>query len=245
MSDRNSQTPRRSPAYPYLNLEEIVNHAKAVFQKHRYNKVPAVVALDLMNYSISSGSGVRVLSALAQFGLFESEGVNEDRVIWFSELGKALVSGNPRDPEYLASLQKAALNPEIHERLYVGLQLESNPLPSDPALSLILRGEGFTEKAVEACIQEFKETLHYARLVIPSSQSGLPTESNGHNVLPSNPESADSSGNLETQELTTRLTRGNIARLIVPATISRTDSRLLAVWLSQLSEAVQETYDST
>src|SRR5579859_7623040 len=158
MTDQESQGQRnRSPAYPYLNLKEVAEFAAAFFQKYRNNHIAAAIALQDINISASSGSGVRVISALTQFGIFDSEGAKDARKIWLTDLGKSIAWENPRDPtDRVRSLQQAALKPNIHQAIYSKYSLDSSDLPPDNVLEYELEMEmGFTDKAAVALIKEF------------------------------------------------------------------------------------------
>src|SRR5882724_11881835 len=81
----------RSPSYPYLNLQEAINMANELYKKESRHKIPVEVAIADLGYSPTSGSGLRVLAALLNFGLLSEEGASEGRKVGLSDLGKSIV----------------------------------------------------------------------------------------------------------------------------------------------------------
>jgi hypothetical protein len=205
-------------------------------------------------YTHTSGSGVRVLSALTQFGLFETDGAKDLRKIWLSDLGKAIVWPNPREPEMReGALREAALRPYMHSWIYERFELVStSSFPTDEVLVYDLINEmDFTEKAAIAFVKEFKETYEYSdlasqtRIILPPTQEPATGEGQaksvfddvlgsflGKPVKPTPPPPPPEDTN--TRELTNLLTHDKVVRLILPTKLNKTDFQILASWLDQL-----------
>lgn len=237
----------RSPAYPYINLREAVEFAETFFKSHRALKVPASIALKEMGYSSTSGSGVRVIAALTQFELFETDGTKETRKIWLTDLGKTIVWPNPSDPSSsIEAVRDAALRPSMHRWLYDKYELaSSSSFPTDEVLEYDLMFEqSFTEKAARAFVKEFKETYEFADLeslvrVDLSKYKNMtthepsPLTSLGEGLLTSLSERSEQT---KTRELSQVLTKGKIARLVIPSKMSSKDFDLLIKWLQLIAE---------
>lgn len=246
----------RSPAYPYLSLKEVAEYATMFFKKYRNNHIAATIALADINITASSGSGVRVISALTQFGLFDAEGVKEARKIWLTDLGKSIAWGNPSDPtERIEAVQQAALKPNIHQAIYSKYALEANDLPPDDVLEYDLqRDMGFTDKAAVALVKEFKETFQYAGLDT-LIRTELPKQRTENKIVQESNPSPDFISNIfgppkpamnnpqpdqastDTRELKTSLTRGKMARLTIPIQMNRGDYEILVGWLELIKKA--------
>src|SRR5215212_9335305 len=81
----------RSPAYPYLNLQEAVERLESFYKAESLHHIPASIAATDIGYKLGSNRGVRALSSLISFGFLEEEGTRENRTVWLSELGKEIV----------------------------------------------------------------------------------------------------------------------------------------------------------
>ncbi len=258
MTDQNYQTEgSRSPTYPYLTLEAAVNLAKIFFDNYHTSKIPIGIALEKMNYKITSGSGARVIAALTQFHLFDTEGSRDNRKIWLSELGLAIVRENPRDPDSrLRAIRQAALQPNLFKWAYDHYRLGTEPFPAPEVFRYDLETEmGFPERTgtADAFIRKFQATYDYAQLGFSgNSHEESPKDQEVHK--PS--KSLDRTNNVfaapisdtpipesvrplepEGKEYSTSLTRGKTARLIIPSVMKRKDFELLASWLDLLREA--------
>ena len=72
MNDKES--PKRSPNFPAIGLEEAIEKAKLIYAKDQLATSTATVIVEHMGYNRLHGSSRRTLSALKQFGLLDEVG---------------------------------------------------------------------------------------------------------------------------------------------------------------------------
>jgi hypothetical protein len=119
----------RSPDHPAISLPEAIKRAEVFYKHEGFNFAPTDVAKLHWGYAAKSSSGMRLLSALIQYGLLEESGAGGQRRVRLTPLGKAIVLDNREDTrEKDAALRKAALNPTIHSRLW---KYWNGDVPSD------------------------------------------------------------------------------------------------------------------
>ena len=168
----------RSPEYPAFDLEEAVNKARLLYQAERRNAAPMNAVLKHWGYSPKSGAGIRAVSTLEKFGLAVSEGSGDNRKVRLSENGfNILVDGRPDSLDRLRILQEAALKPTAHAELW---EKYPNGLPSEDTLRFELQKRGFSEGAANDLIEEYRDTLAFAKL----EQGAILTGGEGDKLLP-------------------------------------------------------------
>lgn len=248
MSDNDDmQRINRSPHYPYLSLDQAVNLLEIFYKKYKLNKVPISLALKEIGYSATSGAGKRVTASLTQhYGLIDVEGSGEQRRFSVSSLGKTILVPNPSNPsERAKAIQEAALRPEMHSWIFNRYDLATNGLPPDDQLIYdLVYVAGFVDTSVESFVKEFKATYYYAGLdslktedaSIELDDGGQASTYESKNPPPRNAPAVQTVPS-NSQELTTSLTRGKIARLILPDEMNSMDFNLLVKWLELLREA--------
>src|SRR4051794_41946561 len=91
-NDINDQvSARRSPPYPYIDLEEAVEKTRIAYQIERGNAVaPEIIACHWKYGEKSSGGGMCV-SALRKFGLLEEIGRGPSRQGRFTKIAQTIV----------------------------------------------------------------------------------------------------------------------------------------------------------
>ncbi|HEX3553963.1 MAG TPA: hypothetical protein VIA62_12125 [Thermoanaerobaculia bacterium] len=161
-----SPAPRRkvrSPSYPFIDLRTAIERARRLFEAEQRNAVHQETAAAHWGYSPKSSGGKQTIAALRAFGLLEGDGMVKltERAV------RILFDERNPSPERDLLLRQAALSPALHGRLWekYGAVLPSS---TDLRLSLIL-GEGFNENSVDEFIEEYAETLTFARLRPPDS----------------------------------------------------------------------------
>jgi hypothetical protein len=160
----------RSPSYPGIALQEAIEKARTLYKAEGRHAPPVSAILDLWGYKPKSGGGLVALAALKKFGLVEDEGAGADRRAKLSEQGFAIVvDERAESPDRENLIREAALKPAIHAELW---QKYNGSLPSDATMAYELkRDRGFTESGAREFIQQFKETVAFARLAESGSMS--------------------------------------------------------------------------
>ena len=166
MADESQQktTRMRSPAYPSVNLEAAIDHAKVIYDKEKRSSAPVLVVATHWGTNIKSSKGLRLIAALKQFGLVNEEGEGEDRHVRLSNRALDLiVQTNRLDPAWRKAVAEAALAPRIHKALWEHF---ASSLPSDDNLRVyLIRQMEFHDYKVRRFIKEFRATLAFAGLL--------------------------------------------------------------------------------
>lgn len=154
----------RSPSYPGITLETALERAQRLYDTERRNAAPADTILQHWGYAPKSGAGMVALAALKKFGLLTDEGMGSHRLGRLTDLALKIIRDHrPDSQERAEAIQEAALAPGIHRELWERYRAEG--LPSDPTIEHYLVNErGFTESGARELIQEFRNTLSFARI---------------------------------------------------------------------------------
>ena len=144
----------RSPGYPNVSLEQVIDNAGKVHLQDRQHPVDrATVALHL-GFSGLSGAADRALSALLHFGLMEKVKKGELRV---TDLALRII--HPSEPnERREALYEAAFAPELFKELRA--RYPQTP-PSRDSLSSYLSRSGFASAAIPAATKAYLETCYF------------------------------------------------------------------------------------
>ena len=153
----------RSPAYPSIDLETAVERVRTIYQHETRSAAPVSVVVSHCGVDIKSSSGLRLLSALKQFGLTEDEGSGDDRRMKLSELAlDILLAPDVDDTTRALALKRAAINPKMHRALWDEYRGE---LPSDPNMrAYLIRKHDFNDASTGQFIREFRATIKFANL---------------------------------------------------------------------------------
>jgi hypothetical protein len=153
----------RSPSYPAIDLASAIDRAKVIYEHDHRSAVPVAVAARHWGTNIKSSTGLRLVSAVRQFGLVVEEGSGEDRHLRLSEQAlDILLAESPASPEALRAIQSAALAPKIHKLLW---EQYGGNLPSDETLkTFLIRKLEFHDTHVRSFIRQLRATIAFARL---------------------------------------------------------------------------------
>jgi hypothetical protein len=171
----------RSPSYPGISLETALERAQRLYDVERRNAAPAENILKHWGYAPKSGGGMVALAALKKFGLVTDEGTGSRRQARLTDLAlRILQDRRPGSEERAQAIKDAALAPGIHRELWE--RYREGGLPSDETMEFYLvTDRGFTESGAKELIQEFRNTLAFARLdgggTLPDSEGD--TSQNG------------------------------------------------------------------
>lgn len=152
----------RSPAYPYIGLEQAIARAQTILDSEGRIAVPAEAVYKDWGYKAESGPSKSTLSALRKFGLVEYRGGGADRKVQLTDRAIDILLRERGDPKRQEAVRAAALAPKIHADLY---ERYREGLPSDHTLTSDLRRDlRFSEVAVRDFISQFRDTLAFAGL---------------------------------------------------------------------------------
>ncbi|PYJ58174.1 MAG: hypothetical protein DME24_17320 [Verrucomicrobia bacterium] len=162
MQDEKSKR-TRSPAYPYIDLEEAVAKVAVLWKQANRHSVPIDVAAKYWGYDGKSSVTYSVASALLKFGLVTDEGTGEQRQLKLSESAIKLVyEPDTTDPAYIKELRDAALRPKIHSEIWENY---GGKLPDDAVIRrFLVLDRKFNDQYVDVFISEFRRTIEFAKL---------------------------------------------------------------------------------
>lgn len=142
----------RSPSFPYLDLQHSIELAGKLFSDARMNEVRLSDAAASWDMSPKSGSLMRYVAALGQYGLLEASGGGEDRRYRISQSARRIFEDDrPGIREKL--IAEAALKPKPIRDLFNGegdAPLWGHDRPSDNIAESILKFDlNFTPDAAK------------------------------------------------------------------------------------------------
>jgi hypothetical protein len=150
----------RSPNYPYINLEQAVAKLPGALASMKRHPVGVESAVSAMSLKYTSSSGKLTLAAMRAFGFFEDAGKG---MVKLSPTALDIAADfPPQSPGWRAAVQKAALSPNIHKKLWDRYKAD---LPADDELRrYLVRDLKFTDSAVGDFIDEYKHTIDFSGL---------------------------------------------------------------------------------
>lgn len=165
----------RSPNYPVVNLQSALEYLDRL---HQYSKgrhpVPVVDAInEAWGMKPGSAYGLQVVAALKSFGLIEDKGSLESRQIQISELG-AKIRGGHNSREQL--IKEVALMPPLHRELWDTFSKDGGLPPQATLRQYLLfdrEGHTFNEAKVSGFIEEFEQTVSFAKLAAGDIMDGV------------------------------------------------------------------------
>lgn len=178
----------RSRNYPALTLQEAVQRAKELYEHIRNHFAPLAVVVGHWDYSPKSSSGLRVVSAVMQYGLLEEgEGSGTNKQLRLSQLAKTILHHHDAR-EIRKALAEAALKPALHSELW---EKYGSSLPSDKVLiweltqSTAGNSEGtLNDRVVPSFLENYKSTLEFAGLtesdILDDRDSEIPADDDRH-----------------------------------------------------------------
>jgi hypothetical protein len=245
MAETTTKTRLRSPAYPYLDLQEAVDKLEMFYNAETLHHAPVNVAATDIGYKDGSNRGWRAIASLTSFGLLDEEGSKENRHVYLSELGKEIVHfGNKESNEAKRAIREAALKPAIYSELW-GLWLkDGQSLPSDETMRrYLLKEKAFNPQAVDDFIRGFKNTLTYAGLLKDGKIASSDSSSGSRNQNSNPPSRRTNTGermNNNLQDNTIPLIGGSTAILTIPRPLSKKNYTLIKNWLELMEPSLTE-----
>jgi hypothetical protein len=236
----------RSPAYPYLDLQESVEKLEMFYGAETLHHVPVNVAATDIGYKDGSNRGWRAIASLTSFGLLDEEGSKENRQVFLSELGKEIVGyfGSKDSEEAKKAIREAALKPTIYFSLWEQWLKGGQSLPSEETMKrYLIKDKHFNPQILDDFIKGFKNTLIYAGLLkdgkITSSDSN--SGSRSQNSTPfSRRNTGERMNNTNLQDNTIPLIGGSTAILSIPRPLSKKNFDLIKNWLVLMEPSLTE-----
>ena len=146
----------RSPNYPAIGLRDAVEAARIIYDKEKRTQVSGDVIAGSLGYSSLSGPARTKISALKKYALLEGD---ERKGMRLTDLAvRILYPNGPKDE--IASLQEAALNPELFQLLYNDFRDGSD----GAILSHLINKMDFAPHGAKQLIASFRDTYAYAGL---------------------------------------------------------------------------------
>ena len=81
----------RSPAFPFINLETALRHAKEFYGEQQHHAAPVKVAVKLWSYGEKSSGGLQTTAALVSFGLLSDVGMGFHRRVSLTPLAQKII----------------------------------------------------------------------------------------------------------------------------------------------------------
>jgi hypothetical protein len=164
----------RSPAYPFINLEQAVRLMEIIWEKEKRHPVTIPVVSVHWNYGAKSSTGVLSVAALKKFGLLDEEGTGGNRTVKLSEFAIELIKFAGVPEERAKRLKIAAIKPELHRDLWT-----AHRDASDASIRrFLVFDRKFNENTVDTVIKEYRDTISFAKLTdsdtIPDIQDQEP-----------------------------------------------------------------------
>jgi hypothetical protein len=174
----------KSREYPAVNLRQAVEFARRIYEKDRWNEVPAAVSVRHLGYSGLHGKSRSALSALKKYGLVEYLSSGENLRIKLSDRSKRIFTP-VREDETSEAIWEALSLPQINAEV-----LEKYPdweLPSQETFANVLeRDFRMQHGAAQSYIADLCASLEFARSYKRNEE---PTNSQDEDVLRPIPES--------------------------------------------------------
>jgi hypothetical protein len=235
----------RSPAYPYLDLQESVDKLELFYKAESLHHTPVNVAATDIGYKDGSNRGWRALASLTSFGLLDEEGSKENRHVFLSDLGKEIIHfGDKESADAKKAIREAALKPTIYTDLWTLWLKDGQSLPSEEAMKrYLIKEKAFNPQSVDDFIKGFKNTLNYAGLIkdgkITSSDGASGTRDQNNTPLRQR-NTGERMNNPNLQDNTIPLIGGSTAILTIPRPLSKKNFDLIKSWLTLMEPSLTE-----
>lgn len=157
---------RRSPRYPFVDLERAVIRARELWAAVGANETSVPDAWKIWGYGPKSSGGVQTEAAVKQFGLIDVLGRGKERRLKLAQLAIRVVGEPEPGPGELRNLiERAALSPKIHRDLWDRWR---NSPPAEEARIYLVQNRGFQEKGAEAVLAEYRKTVSFLDTLPPN-----------------------------------------------------------------------------
>jgi hypothetical protein len=205
------------------------------------------VAVKAMGYSFNSSTGKLALAAMRSFELFENVQGGTNATVKLTTLALDIASDYVRESaKWWEAVKQVALAPNVHRQLW---DKYGPNLPADDELRrYLVRELKFNDNAVGPFIQEYKNTIEFAKLSEPDIIDEDNGESSDHddNSPPPSPKSRlDRNRRVTTglKEDVFSLDEGSVI-LQWPERLSKTSAQDLEDWLALIGRKIKRAADA-
>lgn len=151
----------RSPNYPATSLPDAVDRVRKLYEADGKAGSAVEMAVKRIGYNSTHGLAMTMLSALKKFKLIDYQ---NKRVVPTS-IAIDIIQFPAGHQRRVQALKTAALGPDIIRELYEQF-LQHGNFPADDALRPeLITDKGFSDKAVDAFIEDLRSTLIFAGLM--------------------------------------------------------------------------------
>ena len=159
--------PRILRPYPSDTLEEVVEIARAIYEKNAGHPMDRLMLAKAVGRTPASSAFRSLITSSAKYGL--TQGNYNDAEISLTDLGEAF-AGAKAQGEREEALVKAALNPELFSKFHA--VLEQKKFPEDIyAENMLRRDFKVSPELSKECLSAFKANIIYAGLTTEISGS--------------------------------------------------------------------------
>jgi hypothetical protein len=152
----------RSPAYPAVALDKAIDMARKVYDGQRKQEAHIDSTLRAIGYSSQSGSSLRAIAALKQYGLVQDTGDGDNRRIKLTDAALDILLLPESDPRKFSAIKAAALAPAIHAALW---ERYGALLPEDGSLmGYLTRDREYHDEAAQDIVSNYRTTFALAKL---------------------------------------------------------------------------------
>lgn len=236
----------RSPNYPAISLPKALARAAALREEAQQRYLPLHAAHQLWGYIEGGSAGNQCVAALKAYGLIDVVGKGEDRQIRISDVAYQILLEAPEAGDLIKS---AALRPTLHKELWEQDWGGGRIGHPDTVKRYLLTSRGFNEKAVDAFVSDFMETIQFAKLdsdamIEPSGGNGRGSAQDtggggvGDSIHKVKTAVAPEGTKANVQELTLPLLGGGMAILKVPVPMSEANFKQLSNVLNAMKAAL-------
>lgn len=150
---------KRSPNYPYIDLEKAVDLARSFFDAYQKNDAAVELTAKHWGFNGLNGSALKTIAAMDAYGLIDKD--KKNKRIKLSDSAIKLSLGGTPENERTNILKQCALGPKLFDSLYNKYDF---PLPPEQSLVYdLVTNEGFSsEDAASVAVKNFLNTLSYA-----------------------------------------------------------------------------------
>lgn len=152
---------KRSPAFPYVGINEVTQYLRAFYDASKGNFSPINLAFTSMGLKTTSSTSNRIMSTMLGYGILEDEGSRNDKKVKITQIGERLLKES-REELLLRVKREAVLNDEMMNNVFSKYK---NSLPNDAIMKSSLEIDfQFTEDAAKRFIKVIRDNYSYAEL---------------------------------------------------------------------------------
>lgn len=150
----------RSPRYPGMALGEAISRAKMIYEREHMSPLTPKVAAEAMGYKGISGTSLRAIASLRQYGLLEGRGDD----VKLSKEAQTLIIDDPGSTDYRSVIRRASLNPP----LFSDLRKQFPGHASERNIAVYLEKKGFKPDGAAMAAKNYKDTMD----LVPAESEG-------------------------------------------------------------------------